>query len=177
MDINIISQVITSITSIVAIIFSIVALRLESKRSRVSQEIQIMSDLSNKFFHSEDFIRKRRGVAKLMSDLAEINDSNAKSAIVSNHVDRSEIFDFFQHVGFLSKKKLISVEYASKEFMWWFINYWEFFSEYTAQEQLLERALWEDLPWLYDKFGSTPYYRRRSFDSKEFIDFELANES
>ena len=172
-----ISDFITAITSIVAIIVALIALRIEGKRNRFALGIQVLMEYS-KQFNSTEFKAERRKVAQLMTELLYKSQETNDQIIFENlnYVGAGEILDFFQELGAMTKNKVLNLETVWGDYSYWLNHYWLFFKDAVALER--EQGFKEyavDMEWLYIKFNEKKYQHRNGpIDFDGFITYELS---
>ena len=89
-----------------------------------------------------------------------------------DHNVKSEVLDFFQTIGNLTKNKILDLDFVWRDYSYWLIHYWEFFKGAIERDREYGDYFWEDAEWLYNQFKQK--YRNKKFivNFKGFIEFE-----
>jgi len=122
MTVEKISAIITSITSIVALLISTYTFSKQAQQSKITLAVNLLRDFEKHFFFSEDMRRKRCVTSKFLLDRAEnIN--------IDLPPEGYELLDFFDTIALHVNRGIIDDEMAWITFYWWFDKYWYLLSE------------------------------------------------
>ncbi len=158
---------ISSIAAIVTALIAIVALVIESKRSRFQMGVDMLLKFNDKFL-STDMLEVRRRAVK---------------GILEGHNDQADdLLDFFETLGLLVRRKGIEDTFVWHSFFYWIQCYYHLTKDYIALIQKDDPTIWEDFVWLYNRLckvekkklkGCKDTLNISNEDLNEFIDDEI----
>ena len=127
-----------------ALIVTIVAQILESRRSRAARNVDLIIEFDERFENEE--MKKKRKVA---GDFLSQHRSSSKEDKLWRQVD--DVIDFFEVLGTCVRMGHIDIELAYRFFFYWVDHYWLACSGYINAIQRKIPTQWENAEWLYTK--------------------------
>jgi hypothetical protein len=118
------------------VLVAIGALFYQIRRSRFSQNIDLTLRLE-KEFDSKEFKEKRK--------LA------AQSMLKKEYKNAEDVFDFFETLGLLVRRKAVDKQFAWHSFYYWVHRYWSSGCEYINEKRKNEPALFENFKKLHEE--------------------------
>jgi hypothetical protein len=134
-----------------------IGLAVQIHRSRTSLGIELVLKLDDRF-NSKDFRTLRIKAVK--------------SIMKNNFKDAEEIYDFFETVGLLLRKRAIDKEMVWNTFFHWIHYYWIVGSDYIANEQRADSPAWEDFKHLHEQVIKVEKIRTKASDSELLLSAE-----
>ncbi|HKT31617.1 MAG TPA: hypothetical protein VJS89_03875 [Gammaproteobacteria bacterium] len=131
-----IAATLAAIIAAIAILISIWRQIAESRRYRLSQSIELLLKLEDRF-DSASF-RNLRKIA-------------ARSAIEGNFAGLEPILDYFETVGLLLERGVLDEEMIWSTFSNWILNYAQIGTQYIAEVQAEDSTLWTYMMRLRDR--------------------------
>ena len=154
------------IISLAILVVTIVGLGSQILRSAFSMSVDLTLKLDDKF--NSDNLRKQRAKA-------------AKSILKSNFKEAEDVFDFFETVGLLVRRKALDKEVAWHSFFHWIHGYWTSSSSYLVEERRKNPSVYKDFALLHQMMCEFEKKTNHLTDSeiilsledlKEFLDDE-----
>jgi hypothetical protein len=167
--------IISSITSISAIIIAVISIYVNGKRNRFALGIELFSKESDRFT-SNEFIEKRVNLAKEMKKKYSLKDNN-NIEYLGKCNEKDELIDFFQIMGILAKRKILNIELIHSRFTYWLCHYWLFFEKEIENQKNIDNGIWNDAEWLKKQFEELNIKKGREISIEtieKFIDYELS---
>ncbi|HEY9167802.1 MAG TPA: hypothetical protein VIS48_16735 [Candidatus Kryptonia bacterium] len=119
---------------LLGVIIAILSLRSQIKRSKFTQSVDLLLKLEDRFTSSQQMVSARRNAAK---SLQKGGDSEA-----------DDVFDFFETVGMLVRKKALDEEMVWNTFFYWLHHYWVASENYVASQRADDPTTWEEFAFL-----------------------------
>jgi len=164
-----------AVASVVGVVVSIWALIIESRRTRIARQLDLIIDL-DKQFQSEGVkaIRKEAAAFLCENRSANLQDENWQ------HVD--DVIDFIQTVGLFTKSGYMEVELVFKFFFFWIGRYITAAKPYIEMRMADCPVLWKEAMWLYGKLKAYDMKRNQGrlsdpseADLDSFFRWEMKN--
>lgn len=153
---------ITALAAAVAALVAIIAVLLENKRSNFSFGVDLILKLE-KDFNSERMKAARKAAA---IDLLNSSDKNT-----------TEILDFFEFMGYLTRQKALDKKMVWEMFYYFLSKYYTASKHFIEKERSKDSTVWANLPYLYSCLSNIEKRERGCSDSdlafskKEISDF------
>ncbi len=130
-------KLILNIAQILGVIAAICGLIYQIRRSRFSLNLELVLKFDDKF-NGEHFKRKRIKAATSILKKKQ-------------YLDAEDIFDFFETVGYLVRKKTLNKKIVWHTFYGWVQGYWSSGIEHIKRKRREENdnTLWEDFEYLH----------------------------
>lgn len=142
---------------IIAVLVAIAALIYQIVRSRFSLSIDLVLKLESQF-NNGSFKRLRAGAAK--------------AALANELTPAEDVFDFFETIGLLLRRKAVNEEFAWHTFFHWVHGYWTVGNEYIANKRRKRDSLWKDFLQLHQRLVEVEKRKEHLTDS----DLVLSND-
>jgi hypothetical protein len=160
---NIDWAIVTSIAALTIAIVAIFIVIIENSRGKFIFGLKVLLEV-NDYFHSSTMLETRqKAAASLLNDSYDDNVEN--------------LLDFFEMVGYLSKRRAIKKQLVWSNISYWIILYWYAAKVYIEKEQQKIPRRWENMNSLFrylskmerKKFGITIITQEsiKSFLAKE----------
>lgn len=120
MTVENISALITSITSVVALLISTYTFSKQAQQSKITLAVSLLRDFENHFFFSDDMRHKRCVTSKCLID---------RHDNLELPPEAYELLDFFDTIALHVNRGIIDEEMAWITFYWWFDKYWHLLSQ------------------------------------------------
>jgi len=155
-----------SIAQIIGVLVAIFALIWQIRRSWFLSNIEINLKLEDKFNRP---------------DLKDMRHKAAKCMLDGQFSEAEDVFDFFETIGHLVRRKKLDKEFVWHTFYEWIHGYWSSGVEYITETRKREedQTLWEDFEWLHNELLKIQKHKggiSRPLLSKEEIKKFLENE-
>jgi len=153
---------ITALAAVVAAIVAIMAVLLENKRSNFSFGVDLILKLEDNF-NSERMKTARKTAA---IDLLNSSDKNI-----------TEILDFFEFMGYLTRQKTLDKKMVWEMFYYFLSKYYIASKDFIEKERHKDPTIWVNLPYLYSCLSNVEKRERGcsssdiDFSKKEIDDF------
>lgn len=154
------ANLLAALAAVASAIIAIVALYSEIRRSSFSLGVDILLRLNDRF-DSSDMVETRRKVA-----VACLNKS-------WDEVDVDDVLDFFEEVGFLSRRHGIDDEVVWHEFYWRLHRYYVIAKSYIDQTRKDDPTIWEDLFHLHQRLMTIEKHKGGSDTSMELTEKQI----
>lgn len=141
---------IASTSTALGLIVTIVALVVESRRTRAINEIQLLNTYDAEFREASMCAKRRAAAQFLLGVLPGANRTDLPAADRAWDVV-SDVLDFFQGIGTAARHGHIRDELVYKFCFYWFANYWSVCKPYVGLHQSRSRITWADAAWLYER--------------------------
>jgi hypothetical protein len=136
------ADTISALAAVIGVVVSMIAITVESWRSRSAHQVSLILDFNNRF--NDEWMVKKRKIA------SEFLLHNPQTAPTGNEWGQvSDVLDFFQTLGTFAKSGYVSTELLYKFFYFWFSRYWKACESHVKQTQLSSPITWSDAEWLY----------------------------
>jgi|MudIll2142460700_1097286.scaffolds.fasta_scaffold92527_1 hypothetical protein len=127
--------IITSIAALTIAIVAILIVIIENRRSKFLFGLKVLMEV-NDYFHSGSMLETRqKAAASLLND--------------SYDDDVENLLDFFEMVGYLSKRRAIKKEFIWNNISYWIIRYWYAAKGYIEKEQQKIPKRWDNMTSLF----------------------------
>jgi hypothetical protein len=127
--------VITALAALTIAIISMLIVIIENRRSKFLFGMKVLMEV-NDHFHSGTMLETRQKAASSL--LVESYDDNVET-----------LLDFFEMVGYLSKRKIIRKEFISNNISYFIIRYWYAVKVYIDKEQQKNPRRWDNMTSLF----------------------------
>lgn len=122
----------SSIVGFVAVIVAVIALVIETRKSRFALETEVILMLTKRM--DSGIVRSlRRAAAKKLLKGETPN------------FELEEVLGFFGTVAFLVESKAINPDLTFKEFSWWMIRYWLCAEDHVRKARITDPLCWATL--------------------------------
>lgn len=135
------AAVVAAFGALVAALAAVIAISLEGKRARFSQGLDLVVRW-REAFDSEEFKKKRRAVAKLLSREEEWFELGKRLE------DVEDILNHFQLIGYLHSRGVLDRELVWAEYYFMLNHYYHLLKPYIASVREWDPTLWGDVDWL-----------------------------
>jgi len=144
-------------TSVVAAITAIVAIWLESRRSRFASGVDLIQKLDREF-RSEQFLRTRAHAARALLSTPVTN---------TNAID--EILDFFEEVAFFVRRGALDRETTWYFFFSYIYRFNAAATEYVVAQRRNDATLWHNYITVYPRLLSIEQRERATLGSRKHL--------
>lgn len=143
MDIN----QLTVVIALVSVIVTMWAILSQTRDTHFSLGMQILRDLENQFNTSG----AKKQCIKLAGEYSKLK--KGKLLLPSTFSENSSVFDFFETVGILLRRRVLDVELVYSTFYYWFVPLWELAeSDIKAwHNRHGDNSYWIDCSYLYNR--------------------------
>ena len=154
------------IINLAGVIVAILVLWFQIQRSTFSMSVDLTLKLDDRF--NSDSFRKQRAKA-------------AKSILKSKFKDAEDVFDFFETLGLLVRRRALDKEIAWNTFFHWIHGYWTTCSTYIIEERRKNSSVYKEFALLHQTMCDFEMKTNHLNDSdiilspedlKEFLDDE-----
>jgi len=145
---------ITSIVALVSAIFAIVALLVESRRSRIVRQTDLLLRLDEKFYGPENIKMRQNAAKKLLKEE------------FPNH-ELEDLLDSFSTVAMLVECKALDMDLTYLLFEYWIIRYWYSAQKYVRESRRFDPETWSTLERLVNKLVAERSKRGQPLPSEE----------
>ena len=129
-----------ALVGLLSVAVAIIALGIETRRSRISQQADIIIRLAERF--KDPAMRElRRTAANKLIQRSATND------------ELSDVLDFFCILATLVKAGAFNLAFAYSAFDYWVSRYWQCAQEHVAMERKYDPDTRQSLDWLVRKFA------------------------
>jgi hypothetical protein len=158
---------------IIAVIVSIFALFYQIRHSRFALGVELLQKQDERF-NSDEFYQKRMLAVKSIQS--------------KSFIDAEEIYDFFETIGLLLRRRALDKEFVWSSFYWWIHRYWYVSKAYVERRRIEthDLTLWQDFEYLAKKLNKYEKKKRKATSDsililtddelKAFYDAELSLE-
>jgi hypothetical protein len=156
-----------SIATSVGVIVAVVALIIESRRSRFTKAIDILMQFDNRF-DSLEFREIRCRAAEFLLSGSKEEDKDGRQAI-------ADVLNFFETVAFLYRNKAIRADMVWHTFASWLLPYWKAAESYVQRRRLDDPNSYGETAVLFDAVWSIEQKQIRDQTEKSIITDESLN--
>jgi hypothetical protein len=135
------AAVVAAFAALVAALAAVIAISLEGKRARFAQGLDLLVRW-REAFDTEDFKKKRRAVAKLLSTEGGWFERGKRLE------DVEDILNHFQLIGYLRSRGILDRELVWEEYYFMLNHYYHLLKPYVASVREWDPTLWGDVDWL-----------------------------
>lgn len=132
-------DLINTFAGFISVTIAVVALWLETRKSRISLQADILMRLDDKF--ATDSLRKMRQTACKKLLAGEKNNS-----------ELSEVLNFFTLLSYMVNENALEPRMAFLNFEYWSRRYWLISQEHIMKERSYDPGSWENFEMLLKKF-------------------------
>jgi hypothetical protein len=138
---------VTAVFTVIATVAAIIAVIVEQRRSRFALGLDLLNRLMDKF-EGNRLIPYRCSYANKML-------GRKKGPLGRIDIDDllTVIMDHFQEVGELTRKRIVSLEFAWSNYGYWLRYYRPLAEEFVFEFRKTDPSGWEDVDWLFKKFS------------------------
>jgi len=142
--------------AVTASLIAIIALIIESRRTRFQVGVDIFLKFNDRFFENEAMKIVRRKAAN--------------GILTGKNEEVDDVLDFFEEIGLLLKRKAIDEKFVWHSFYHWVHRYYFLTKSYVDTVRKDDDTIWEDFVWLHDRISN--YEKKRRNCSDQDLDLE-----
>jgi len=142
---------ITAVAALITAISSLVVAIISKRQLRFNRNDQ---------FEEDDFIAKRRTAANVLKNPTNENESEIEP-----------VLDFFETLGFLTRRKALDEEFVWNTFFYWVYGYYRLCKDIIARQRTKYPTRYQDLLWLKDILINFEKRKRGELDESEWDSF------
>jgi len=123
----------------VSVAIAVIALRMETKRSRLAIQADVLFRLDERF--SSEHMRKTRQTAAQKLTSGDLDNE-----------ELSDVLDFFSNIAFMVKADALDTQLAFDAFEYWLVRYWYASQDYVRQARQYDSGSWASVEYLVARF-------------------------
>ena len=160
----------TVVIALMSVIITMWAVLRQTWDTHISLGTQILRDLENQFIST--------GSKKQCSKLARQYSKLRKGKLLPPSIfsEYSNVFDFFETIGILLRRRVLDIELVDSSFYYWFAPLWELAEPDIKawRNKHDDNSYWEDCSYLYDQLVRYDA-RKRKIPVRKMSHAELDN--